>query len=188
MIMRKIFSIVKALALILLTTILGGLIAYFLFDVFEYRVPSGQWQSVNIGQEKAVQILGLDSNSNRVYVQTEQGKIYACDNTQCSLTTAPKVTRAAKEDRYTAPPPPGEVKDSFTGPSPVPGLCSGQTNYIILKDGSAWIWSKIGSCEIGSLAILVYLGVGLILGFFTGLVILVVRRRRQRRKVPAATI
>ena len=178
---------------LLVTTILGGLIAYLLFNIFEHYVPSGEWQPVSVGQDKAVQILGMDLNSKSgsvyYYIQTSQGKVYACDDAQCDLTTASPVTRAhsAAAD-YTPPQPPGEVRESFIGPGHNPGLCTGQTNYIILTDGSVWTWNKVGCCEIGCLVYLIFPLGGLVLGFFMGVVILVVGGwRRRRRKALAAT-
>ena len=179
--MNKISAIFQALTLILATTILGGLLAFFVFYVFEFRIPSGEWRPVNIDQNKAVQILGM-AWPGAVYIRTSQGSVYSCEPTRCQLAATPQTLHApVEETRYTAPPSPGEVSDSFAGPGPNPGLCSGQTNYLILKDGTVWTWSKVGCCEIGCLLNLVYPLGGMILGFVAGIVILVVRHRRRRR-------
>lgn len=183
--MSKPPSIAKALAVIAIAAILGAVAGYVLYDVIEYRLPSGEWQPVSVGQDKAVQILGMDINSKSgsvyYYIQTSQGKVYACYDALCDLATASPVTRTypAAAD-YTPPQPPGEVRESFIGPSQSPGLCTGQTNYIILTDGSVWAWSKTGCCEMGCFVVLIYPLVGLVLGCVVGIGIVIDRRMVRR--------
>jgi hypothetical protein len=179
--MHKISWIAKALGFLLATTIIGGLLAYLLFYIFEFGIPSGEWRQVNFGQEKATRILGGDLSSATVYIQTSQENIYVCQETYCLKTTTPHLSQARFEETlYSSPKPPGDVSESFVGPGPMHGLCTGQTNFVILTDGSIWTWSKSGCCEIGCLLNLVYPLVGLVLGFTTGIVILIVRQRKRR--------
>jgi hypothetical protein len=194
--MSTLLSIAKALTLLIVLAILGGVAGYVLYDVFEYRLPSGEWQPVSLGQEKAVRILGLDSKSySAVYIQTNQGNVYACRGIpgggggfgsftfSCELAPAPQVSHARFNERlYTPPQPPGEVSESFVGPGPHEHFCAGQTNFVILNDGSVWAWYKIGCCEVGCLFTLAYPLCGLVLGLLVGIAILIVMRRRRRRR------
>jgi hypothetical protein len=184
--MYTILSVTKALAVIVIATILGGVAGYVLFDVSEYRLPGGEWHPVSLGQEKATRILGIDSESySAVYVQTNQGTVYSCDSTGCKPAPVPQVSSTRfDKPRYTPPQPPGDVNDSL-GVS-YTGLCSGQANFVILSDGSVWTWNKVGCCEIGCVVVLVYPLCGLVLGLMAGILVLVVWRRR-RRKVSAAS-
>lgn len=182
--MRKIqFSAAKALALLVIITILGGVGGAIFYDVTEYRLPGGQWQPVSLGGEKATRILGVDTRSQFVYIKTAQSNVYSCNYNGCVLAPAPQVSspRVVERYNYNPPPPPGEVRDSLA--VPYFGLCSGQMNFVILSDGSVWSWSKVGCCEMGCFIVIVYPLGGMVLGLVAGIVILVIWRRRS----PAAS-
>jgi hypothetical protein len=179
--MNKTLSIANALALIVVIAILGGVAGYVVHDVIEYRLPGGQWHALRTGDEKAIRILGMDLTAmGGAYIQTDQGHVYACYSTQCKLVEAPQVANVPDQGyyapRYTPPAPPGEVTESVA--IPYVGLCSGQANFVILKDSSVWSWDKVGCCEMGCFINLVYPVGGFLAGLVVGIVIVVVRRTR----------
>jgi hypothetical protein len=187
--MNKFLTIIKALALVAVTAILGLLGAPVLADVITYRVPHGAWQPVSLGQERADKILGAREYGTMAvyyYIQTDQGNMYRCHATQCErVLSAEEVIsgfdQSCGEPRFAVPRPPGVVRDSFV--RNWCGLCTGQTSSIILSDGSVWNWETVGCCEVGCLVILAYPYCGLGTGLLTGIVILfLIWVGRQRRK------
>lgn len=175
------FTGAKALALLVIITILGGVGGYIFYDVTEYRLPGGHWQPVSLGGEKATRILGQDRPSGDVYIQTSQGNVYSCTPTNCVPAPAPvpQVSNPHFNGDYNPPPPPADVIDSLTVPPPIYGLCGGQINFVILADGSVWSWSKIGCCEMGCFIIIIYPLGGMVLGLVAGIIILIIWRRRS---------
>lgn len=179
--MRKIqFSAAKALAMLVIITILGGVGGAILYDVTEYRLPGGQWQPVSLGGEKAARILGQDRKSGDIFIQTSEGNAYACDADSCSIAQVPQGLTTSAEQRYNPPPPPANVIDSLTVPPPIYGFCSGQINFVILADGSVWRWYKVGCCEMGCFIVVVYPLAGGALGFVASVAMIIVWRRRSQ--------
>jgi hypothetical protein len=188
---RQNLSGVQILALLTITTLLGCIGVYILSNVLIYRFPGGEWVPVKLGEDKAIRILGIAPEPAPViYVQTETGQLQACTGDQgelfgafafeCTTASAPQALKLSYSDsRYTPPSPPGEVRTSFVGPGAYDMYCSGQTNFVILNDGTVWSWSKVGCCEVGCLLNLIYPVGGMVLGFVVGVVIIVIYRHRR---------
>jgi hypothetical protein len=185
--MKKSLAIIKALALVVVAAILGLLVGIALAYVIAFRVPHGEWQLVNLGQEKADRILGAteyDALAVFYDIQTDQGNVYRCHKTDCErLSPGEEAMEGFDQpcDRqpFAVPQPPGAMRDLFI--QTWCGSCSGQTSSVILVDGSVWNWETIGCCEVDCLLTLVYPICGLGIGLLTAIAILIIRKRRQRR-------
>jgi hypothetical protein len=159
-----------AILLLVGITVLGAGSALFVYNVVPKFIPSGAWSRIDLGQEKAVRILGADSSSQGIYFGTESGDIYACGQetgypppaNQCNKVTIEQVPKEQTEcvERFAIPSPPGEVVDSRC----YPAYFGGQVNIVILGDGSVWHWAKYGG-EMGGIAeVLGGTGIGLLVG------------------------
>jgi hypothetical protein len=180
-------SIVAALV----AALLGYVGGFNLWDVVTYHLPAGEWRQVSLAGEEAARIIGVGYMYGEIKVnfQTNQGSVYSCHGTSCQQVPSPQVPSTppsvSMELRFTAPRPPGAVRDSlaFT----YGGLCSGETRYVILHDGSAWNWQKTECCEVGCLVFYyeqyAYALGGLVVGLVVGP--LVVQWYKSRHKATA---
>jgi hypothetical protein len=133
--LRLLAAVVGGAAVIIL-----GHVAYLYYELF----APFQWEPLPQPREE-IALIGADWNS--AYVETADGKIYSVsDSSLREVTDADTAMHGFNWcDRLREPPrPPGVVIDSE-----VACLNTGediqQSNYILLEDGSLWIWTYYSS-------------------------------------------
>ncbi len=157
-------------------------------------VPRGDWQKLPQPPEKITQFAGSGSNNlNRqaVYARSADGKLYklSCTNTSsCSwaeISSIPDSSEAiipnntcpaGQGSRYPTPYPPGKVAASYQA-----DVCgaefTNQYNYIILQDGSLWMWKRSSNNYEPISGLPLFATVGLVLGTACSLLLFVKANR-----------
>ncbi|MBN1429212.1 MAG: hypothetical protein JXB07_12630 [Anaerolineae bacterium] len=126
--------------IVILITILGFVIGSFvgLSDLMTTEPKLPDWEPLNNPPEAVAHLVGVDDDTQTLYVQSTSGHYYACcwqlveqppqlDESpgQCSLSEMPS--------------PPGKVLENMTHAE-----CGGewfvQYSYVLLSDGSVWEW------------------------------------------------
>ena len=142
------------------------------------KMPQGSWSRIDLGQDKAVSILGADEykhpradHTRGIYVGTSSGDVYACwtdTNSfqrpdRCIKETIKEIPQGSIEcaSGYATPSPPGEVIDSGCAASGSFSL----GHIVILSDGSVWEWTKYfgEGPSFGSLGSIACIGLGVVI-------------------------
>ncbi len=189
--------------LILLGLTLAGMFGGGLLGYGVSMIPKGPWSRLDLGEEKALRIIGTDDynnmpfNTRYLYLGTTSGDVYRCwlDNLdeiekRCNKVTTEQVSTVRYEcpsylGKGPTPSLPGEMIDSLC--YPMYHRSNGEDHIAVLRDGSVWEWvTEHGEVPIseeafyGALAGLV---VGFIAGIFAAIFWTVRRKRSQERKV-----
>ena len=171
----------------------GSLLGVAVFVVYP-SLDSG-WRRISNPPDKAIELFGYYYLGEMVYVGTETRKIYACssptykDNKGCTkLTEIPpesNINVSCNWKVFPTPKPPGRTIHQFEAHPCIPDSTL-QVNHIILEDGSIWKWEK-GTSEFGDFLTAIFVGVcgiaGAVLGLISGVIILLLKRRKQLRVI-----
>lgn len=174
---------------VLLCTPIVGFVGGLGYFAAESSGAFESWQPLGTPPERAIKILSIQG---KVYVKTIGERIYSCDalsRTECWMeTTLPQ--EIPPEDQFHcegAPPiqvpnPPGKVVDSL-GSQVCGAETVSQSNFVLLEDGSLWIWHH--NFDVYDLLFFPFCGV--VLGLLGGVVISILIWLRQmanaKRKV-----
>lgn len=153
------------------------------YHVLAYYVPTGQWERIDLGGERAARVVSVGQDPCRggttFYLQLASGGCLACYDGTCEPVEAWRAFAPKEQEgdelKYTAPRPPGKVLSI----SSVSRSCFGEHRYAVLEDGSAWRWQVSRCCELDCLTILMWQGLFSALGIVAGM--LAARHLLKRR-------
>lgn len=145
-----------------------------------------RWRSLGTPPEAAAEIAAGDTE--RLYVRTDSGSLYRCENfswqrsgacwvpSQAPFDLDPNADFAKGLFGGQVPPPPGEVRDELKVMAWF-AEDAFETRYAVLADGSVWVWQY----DVGSYRNLAVLAVGPLAGFGLGLVVAALLAVRSAR-------
>jgi ABC-type antimicrobial peptide transport system permease subunit len=162
-----------------------GAVLGLLFGFLAIKGTFEGWNSLGAPPGKAVGILAGDLRD--VYVETENGRLYSCRqfSNECWVETGrpqelPESSYPCEHPSFRIGFPPGQVVDSLEIQYCGVDLFT-EANYVLLDDGSVWVW-RHGGGSSGSFVLLSgSLILGLLLGLLSGVLASVYSARRVQR-------
>ncbi len=185
------FSVWNFVFLFFLMSIVSVTIGGFV-SLVGNALPHGDWKQIQEPPEEVVSFTGPTCYSlgdQTVYISTAGGNFYShqCkQRNQCAWKEVAEVPdqsslnisscSAQSRSNYRPPAPPGEIIASYQVDDIGPN-CRGQTNYILLEDGSIWRWNRASCAGSGTIFLTLFAMFSLISSFL-GCISLALQRGR----------